>query len=40
MYNTKYDIIEWLNYYSIVDYTINDDLTVDVDGNVWLYNNR
>jgi hypothetical protein len=27
---------DWLDFYKIKDYTINKDLTVDVDGNVYL----
>ena len=33
----KQDIINWLDKYNIKNYTINEDLTVDVDGNVNLY---
>lgn len=31
---TKEDVKEWLDYFKIKKYTINDDLTVDVDGDV------
>ena len=37
LYNNKQDIINWLDKYEIINYTINEDLSVDVDGNVWLY---
>jgi hypothetical protein len=33
----KQDIIVWLDNHNITNYTINKDLTVDVDGNVDLY---
>ena len=33
---TKDEIKEWLDEYKIKNYTINDDLTVDVNGNVHL----
>lgn len=33
---TKYDIRKWLEHYKVKNFTINDDLTVDVDGNVDL----
>jgi hypothetical protein len=33
---SKYKIKRWLSKYNITNYTINDDLTVDVDGNVDL----
>lgn len=36
MYNIKDDIIEWLNDYCIENYTINDDLTVDVNEYICL----
>ncbi len=36
MLQTKEEIEIWLNQMEIIDYTINDDLTVDVDGNVDL----
>lgn len=35
---SKEEIEIWLNGMNIVDYTINNDLTVDVDGDVWLDN--
>lgn len=35
MLKTKEEIKEWLDSYGIEKYTINDDLKVDVDGNVW-----
>ena len=31
-------IINWLNEMEIENYSINDDLSVDVDGSVWLNN--
>ena len=36
MLTTKREIIEWLEKYQIKNYTVNDDLTVDVDGGVYL----
>lgn len=36
MLNTKKDIKKWLNKYGIKKSVINDDLTVDVNGNVIL----
>ena len=36
MYTNKEDIAKWLRKYDIDDYTINEDLTVDVEGNVYL----
>jgi hypothetical protein len=36
MLKTKSDIIKWLHEYHIENYTINDDLTVDVDNDVNL----
>ena len=33
----KKEIKEWLNSYNIINYRINSDLTVDVDGPVNLY---
>ena len=33
---TKQSIKEWLDRMSIENYTINDDLTVDVDGDVYI----
>ena len=36
----KSDIISWLDQMKVKNYTINDDLTVDVDGNVWLYDKK
>jgi hypothetical protein len=38
MYKTKEEIKNWLDEYKIKNYTINDDLTVDVDGYVILFN--
>ena len=38
MYTNKQDIINWLDKYRITNYTINEDLSVDVKGNVWLNN--
>ena len=40
MLNTKQEIEIWLNKYEIKNYTINDDMTVDVDGDVWLYGRK
>jgi hypothetical protein len=34
---TKGEIKNWLDCYGIKNYTINDDLTVDVNGSVDLY---
>jgi hypothetical protein len=36
MLKTKEEIIEWLNKYGVEDYTVNEDLTVNVDGYVDL----
>ena len=36
MLKTKDEIIQWLDKYKIEKYTVNDDLTVDVDGDVFL----
>lgn len=33
-----YGIWSWLDYMGITNYTINDDFTVDVDGDVKLNN--
>ena len=30
-------IKKWLDEYKIINYTINDDLTIDVEGSVYLY---
>ncbi len=38
MLKTKEEIIDWLDKYNIINYTINEDLTVDVADNVNLYN--
>ena len=38
MLKTKSAISLWLDKYDIENYTINDDLTVDVAGNVYLGN--
>jgi hypothetical protein len=35
---TKEEIKDWLDKYGIENYTINDNLTVDVNGSVDLYN--
>lgn len=35
-YTTKEQVKEWLDHYRIEKYTINDDLSVDVEGNVYL----
>ncbi|NCQ51908.1 hypothetical protein GW796_08450 [archaeon] len=32
----KKEIKDWLDIYDIASYTINDDLTVDVNGDVYL----
>jgi hypothetical protein len=37
MLQNKEKIKEWLDNYNIINYTINDDLTVDIDGDVRLY---
>ena len=34
---TKDEIKEWLDKHNVSNYTINDDLTVDVNGNVYLW---
>jgi hypothetical protein len=34
---TKEEITQWLDEYKIKNYTINDDLTVNVDGSVYYY---
>lgn len=39
MLKTKDEIKDWLDRYKVSSYTINDDLTVDVDGSVNLMNN-
>ena len=36
MLKTKEEMIDWLNNNKIVGYVINEDLSVDVDGNVHL----
>lgn len=36
MFTNKNDIKEWLDSIGVENYTINDDLTVDVNGNVDL----
>jgi hypothetical protein len=36
-YKTVDEIGDWLNKYGVENYTINDDFTVDVDGDVNLY---
>ena len=40
MLQSKSEIAAWLDKYNIENYTINDDLTVDVAGNVDLYYNK
>jgi len=35
---TKEGVIEVCEKYKIIDYTINDDLSIDVDGSIGLYN--
>ncbi len=40
MLKTKEEIKKWLDKYSITKYTINEDLTVDVDGSVDLYKRK
>ncbi len=37
MFKTKEDIKQWCDDHFIEDYTINEDLTVDVDNDVFLY---
>jgi hypothetical protein len=37
---TKEEIKAWLNKYEVKNYTINDNLTVDVSGNVNLFNKQ
>jgi len=37
MLNTKEEIEKWLNKYEVENFVINDDLTVDVNGDVSLY---
>jgi hypothetical protein len=37
---TKKEIIKWLDKYNIRKYIINDDLTVDVNGDADLYNKK
>jgi hypothetical protein len=39
-YKTIDEIKNWLDKYGIKNYTINDDLTVDVDGDVYLSHNQ
>lgn len=40
MYTTKFEVEKWCNKYILIEkYSINDDLTIDVDGTVYL-NNR
>lgn len=36
MYNTKEEIVNWLNEMDIKKYVINEDLTVDVNTNVYI----
>jgi hypothetical protein len=38
MLNNREDIESWLKKYNIKNYTINDDLTVDVNGSVYISN--
>ena len=38
MLQSKSEIAKWLDKYNIKNYTINDDLTVDVAGHVFLDN--
>jgi hypothetical protein len=40
MLTTKQEIKNWLDEYRIKNYTINQDLSVDVDGSVFLYENH
>jgi hypothetical protein len=40
MLKTKKEIQLWLDTYNIQNYIINDDLTVDVDGQVRLFNKK
>ena len=35
---TREEVIEVCENYKIIDYTINDDLSIDVDGSIGLYN--
>ena len=37
MFTTKQAIINWLDKYRITNYTINEDLSVDVDDSVYFY---
>ena len=37
-FKTREDTKDWLDKMGVENYTINDDLIVDVDGNVFLYN--
>ena len=37
MYTNKQEIENWLDEYKVKNYTINEDLSVDVVGDVWLY---
>jgi hypothetical protein len=36
MFNTKEEVKNWLEKYSVKNYTINEDLTIDVEGDVNL----
>ncbi len=40
MLKTKEEVKKWLDKYNVKKYTINEDLTVDVHGNVSLYNKK
>jgi len=37
MFTTKQALINWLDKYRITNYTINEDLSVDVDDSVYFY---
>lgn len=40
MLKTKLEITHWLNQMEINNFTINEDLTIDVDSDVYLYNKK
>jgi len=40
MLTSKQEIKNWLDEHKIQNYTINDDLTIDVDGNVDLHDRK
>ena len=36
MLNTREEVADWLDLYGVKNYTINEDLSVDVEGDVSL----